>query len=56
MPRTELEDERGRYEAVVPEGPDARKPRILRDWLDSGIRGCEPTSDGCDERGNEEGR
>lgn len=56
MPRTELEDERGRYEAVIPEEPDARKLRILRDWLDSGTRGYGPTSDGCDERENEEGR
>lgn len=32
MPRIELEDERGRYEAVIPEEPDTRKLRILRDW------------------------
>lgn len=56
MPRTEPEDERGRYGAVIPEEPDARKLRILRDRLDSGTRGCEPTSDGCGERENEEGR
>lgn len=56
MPRMELEDERGRYEAVIPEEPDTRKLRILRDWLDLGIRGCEPTSDRCDECENEEGR
>ena len=56
MPRIELEGERGRYEAVVPEEPDARKPRILRDWLGLGIRDHEPTSDRCDECENEEGR
>ena len=56
MPRIELEDERGRYEAVIPEEPDTRKLRILRDRLDLGIGGWEPTSDGCDERENEEGR
>lgn len=49
MPRIELEDERGRYEAVIPEEPDTRKLRSLRDWLDLGIRGYEPTSDRCDE-------
>ena len=49
MPRMELEDERGRYEAVIPEEPDTRKLRILRDWLDLGIRDYEPTSDRCDE-------
>ena len=54
MPRMELEDERGRYEAVIPEEPDTRKLRILRDWLDLGIRGYEPTSDRCDECENEE--
>lgn len=41
MPRIELEDERGRYEAVIPEEPDTRKLRILRDWLDLGIRDYE---------------
>lgn len=56
MPRMELEDERGRYEAVIPEEPDTRKLRILRDWLDLGIRDYEPTSDRCDECENEEGR
>lgn len=56
MPRIELEDERGRYEAVIPEEPDTRKLRILRDWLDLGIRDYEPTSDRCDECENEEGR
>lgn len=56
MPRMELEDERGRYEAVIPEEPDTRKLRILRDRLDSGIRDYEPTSDRCDECENEEGR
>lgn len=55
MPRIELEDERGRYEAVIPEEPDTRKLRILRDWLDLGIRDYEPTSDRCDECENEEG-
>lgn len=55
MPRMELEDERGRYEAVIPEEPDTRKLRILRDWLDLGIRDYEPTSDRCDECENEEG-
>lgn len=49
MPRMELEDERGRYEAVIPEEPDTRKLRILRDWLDLGIRDYEPTSDRYDE-------
>lgn len=53
MPRMELEDERGRYEAVIPEEPDTRKLRILRDWLDLGIRDYEPTSDRCDECENE---
>lgn len=56
MPRIELEDERGRYEVVIPEEPDTRKLRILRDWLDLGIRSYEPTSDRCDECENEEGR
>ena len=56
MPRIELEDERGRYEAVIPEEPDTRKLRILRDWLDLGIRDYEPTSDRCDECETEEGR
>lgn len=56
MPRMEPEDERGRYEAVIPEEPDTRKLRILRDRLDLGTRGCEPTSGRCDERENEEGR
>lgn len=56
MPRIELEDERGRYEAVIPEEPDTCKLRILRDWLDLGIRDYEPTSDRCDECENEEGR
>lgn len=55
MPRMKLEDERGRYEAVIPEEPDTRKLRILRDWLDLGIRDYEPTSDRCDECENEEG-
>lgn len=33
-----------------------RKLRILRDWLDLGIRDYEPTSDRYDECENEEGR
>lgn len=45
MPRMELEDERGRYEAVIPEEPDTRKLRILRDWLDLGIRDYELRAD-----------
>lgn len=56
MPRMEMEDERGRYAAVIPEEPDTRKLRILRDRLDLGIRDYEPTSDRCDECENEEGR
>ena len=56
MPRIEPEDERGRYEAVIPEEPGARKLRVLRGWLDLGIRCYEPTSDRCDECENEEGR
>lgn len=56
MPRMEMEDEGGRYAAVIPEEPGTRKLRILRDRLDLGIRGCEPTSDRCDECEDEEGR
>lgn len=55
MPSMKLEDEKGRYEAVIPEEPDTRKLRILRDWLDLGIRDYEPPSDGCDDREKEEG-
>lgn len=55
MPRMELKDEKGRYEVVIPEEPDTRKLRILRDRLDLGIRDCEPPSDGCDDREKEEG-
>lgn len=55
MPSMKLKDEKGRYEVVIPEEPDTRKLRILRDWLDLGIRDYEPPSDGCDDREKEEG-
>lgn len=41
MPSMKLKDEKGRYEVVIPEEPDTRKLRILRDWLDLGIRDYE---------------